>query len=157
LALFTGWLTGLIAFAGRFREMGLEFAGHAVKLLGIGGRVALDGNVWPLGGVVGVDLEPRFEAGFGVRLDRVSWAFRLANATINAFIGVDDQHVFTFVEAVHGADFNAIHIFALNAVFSDDVGHGGPLVLYNERLIARFFALCTVFFTLGRGRREVFV
>jgi hypothetical protein len=36
---------------------------------------------------------------------------------------MDDQHVVTLVEAVHGADFNAIGIFAFDAGFSDDVSH----------------------------------
>ena len=137
--------------------MGFEFARYTVKFLGIGWRIPLDGNVWPFGGEVRVDLEPLFEAGFGVGFNRICRAFWLANAAINAFVGVDDQHVFTLVETVHWADFNAVHIFAFDAVFGDDVGHSGPFVLYNERLIARFFALCTVFFAVGRGRREVFV
>jgi hypothetical protein len=38
---------------------------------------------------------------------------------------VDDQHVFALVEAIDGADLDAISIFALDAVFSDDVGHPG--------------------------------
>jgi hypothetical protein len=36
---------------------------------------------------------------------------------------MDDEHVLAFVEAVHGTDFHAIHVFALDAVFGDDVGH----------------------------------
>ena len=39
---------------------------------------------------------------FGVRLDRVDRAFRLADAAIDTFVRVDDQHVLAFVEAVHG-------------------------------------------------------
>jgi hypothetical protein len=36
---------------------------------------------------------------------------------------MDDQHVFAFVEAVHRTHLHAIHEFALNAAFVDDVGH----------------------------------
>jgi hypothetical protein len=36
---------------------------------------------------------------------------------------MDDQHVLALVEAVHGADLDAVGIFALDAGFSDDVGH----------------------------------
>jgi hypothetical protein len=36
---------------------------------------------------------------------------------------MDDQHVVALVKAVHGADFNAIGIFAFDAGFSDDVSH----------------------------------
>ena len=132
-ALFTGWLTNSIAFAGVFREVGLEFACDTIELLGIGGGVTLDRNVWPLLGIFGVDLEPFLQPGLGIRLDRIGGAFRLANTTVNAVIGMDNQHVFTLVEAIHGADFHAVHLFALDAVFRDDVGHDSPVVLYNER------------------------
>jgi hypothetical protein len=39
---------------------------------------------------------------------------------------MDHEHVFTLVEAVHGADFDAIHVLALDASFGDDVGHSCP-------------------------------
>ena len=145
-ALLTEWLTISVAFAGLFREVGLEFSCHALKFLGVCRRVALDGNIWPFWRVFRIDFEPLFEAWLGIGLDRINRAFRLANATIDAFIGVNDQHVFALVEAIHGADFNAVHIFAFNAVIIDDVGHDGPVVLYNERGLAIFLALCTVFF-----------
>jgi hypothetical protein len=113
--------------------VGVELAGHAVKFLGVTGCVALYGDVWPFGGEFRVHLQPLIKAWFGIRFNRIGGAFRLANAAINAFIGVDDQHVFAFVEAINGAHFHAIHIFALDAVFSNDVGHDGPFVRYTER------------------------
>jgi hypothetical protein len=36
---------------------------------------------------------------------------------------MDDEHVLAFVEAVHGAHFNAVGVFALDAILCDDVGH----------------------------------
>jgi hypothetical protein len=36
---------------------------------------------------------------------------------------MDDQHVLALVEAVDGADLNAVGIFAFDAGFSDDVSH----------------------------------
>jgi hypothetical protein len=36
---------------------------------------------------------------------------------------MDHEHVLALVEAVHRADFHAIHILALDAVFRDDIGH----------------------------------
>jgi hypothetical protein len=36
---------------------------------------------------------------------------------------MDDQHVLALVEAVHGADFDAVHVFAFNAIVVDDIGH----------------------------------
>jgi hypothetical protein len=38
---------------------------------------------------------------------------------------MDYQHVLALVEAVDGADFHAIHVFATDAGFCDDIGHGG--------------------------------
>jgi hypothetical protein len=93
--------------------------------LGIGWRIPLDRNVWPLGGIFRVDGQPLFQTGFRIRLDGLSRAFRFAHAAIDALIRMDDKHVLALIEAVDGADLHAIHIFALDAIFSDDVGHIG--------------------------------
>jgi hypothetical protein len=37
---------------------------------------------------------------------------------------MDDEHILPGIEAIHGADFDAIHIFALDAILCDDIGHG---------------------------------
>jgi hypothetical protein len=49
---------------------------------------------------------------------------------------MDHQHVVAFVEAVDGADFNAIGIFAFDAGFSDDVSH--PRLRNRSILSGRF-------------------
>jgi hypothetical protein len=36
---------------------------------------------------------------------------------------MDHEHIFALVETIHGANFDAIHIFAFDAVFDDDIGH----------------------------------
>jgi hypothetical protein len=36
---------------------------------------------------------------------------------------MDDEHVLALIEAVDGADLDAIHVLALDAVVRDDVGH----------------------------------
>jgi hypothetical protein len=135
----------------------VEFAFFAIKFLGVTGGIAFDRNVRPFGGIFSVDFEPLVEAGFSVGFNRVSWAFRLTNATVDAFIRVDHQHVFALVKAVHGADFHAIHIFTFDAVFCDDVGHFGPSVLYKERFLAESFKLCTDFFGGERASIEFLV
>src|ERR1700720_2316729 len=89
------------------REMPVEFVGYPLPFLG----------------VFSVDRQPLLDAGLGVGLDRVDRAFRLADPAIDAFIGVDDQHIFALVEAIHGADFDAVHVFAFDAIVVDDVGH----------------------------------
>jgi len=120
---FTGMVNaGSVPFAGIGRQL-RQFTGFAVMFLGIGWRIPLDGDVWPFHGIFGVDGQPLFQTGLCIRLDGFGRAFRFANAAINAFIGVNDQHVLAFVETIHRADFDAVHIFALNAVLGDDIGH----------------------------------
>jgi hypothetical protein len=43
---------------------------------------------------------------------------------------MNHEHVLAGVEAVNRADFHAVHIFALDAVLGDDVGHDIALVTY---------------------------
>jgi len=53
---------------------------------------------------------------------------------------MDYQHVLAFVEAIDGADFYAIHVFATDARFCDDIGHGdgySPELYKPSRLPAR--------------------
>jgi len=71
----------------------------------------------------GVHLKPFLQPRLGIRLDGVGRTFGFANAAIDAFVRMDDQHVLALVEAVHGADFNTVGIFAFDAGFSDDVSH----------------------------------
>jgi hypothetical protein len=139
----------LVAFAWVWREFG-QFAGFAVVFLGIGWGVAFDGDIGPLWRVFGVELEPAFKAWFRVGLDGFGRAFRLTNATVNAFVGMDDKHVFTLVKTVDRANFYAIHIFALDAVLGDDIGHFGSihsgLVI---GLLAEGLVCCICFFSTG--------
>src|SRR5207248_4612244 len=58
------------------------------------------------------------------RDDRLDRAFGLADAAIDALVGMDDEHVLALVEAVDRTDLDAIHVLAANAGFGDDVSHG---------------------------------
>ena len=116
------------------RKIFLEFAFHALEILGIGRGFLLLGDVGPALGIFGIHLEPLLQTRFGIGLDGVGGSFRLANAAVDAFIRMNDQHVVALVEAVHRADFDAIGIFTLDAGFSDDVSHPG---LRNESIFQR--------------------
>src|SRR5436190_22783951 len=89
-----------VAFARLRRELFLELSSLTVESLGVGRRLFLGGDVGPFLGVFGIDLQPFVEAGFGVRLDRVGRAFRLADAAVDALVRVDDEHVLAFIETV---------------------------------------------------------
>lgn len=118
----TGAERALIAFARCLGEIFLEFTGLAIMFLGVSGRFPLDGDVRPFLGIFGIDPQPFFQSGFGIGLDGFGRTLRFADTTINALIGVDHQHIVALIKAVHGADFNAIHVFAFDAVFGNDIG-----------------------------------
>src|SRR6266478_9413120 len=105
------------------RKIFLEFPFHTLKILGVGRGFLLLGDVRPGLGIFGIHLEPFFQARLGIGLDGVGGTFWLAHSAVDTFIGMDDQHVVAFVEAIYGADLNAIGVFAFDAGFSDDVSH----------------------------------
>ena len=69
--------------------------------------------------------------------------FRFANAAIDAFVGVNDEHVLALIEAVHRTHLDTIHVLAANAALVDDVGQLSLLagVAYSRRL--HRILLCT--------------
>src|SRR5690606_30959835 len=97
----------------------------AVELLGIRRGIALDGDIGPGLGIFLVQLDPGFEAGFGVWADGVGRALGLADPAVDALVGMDDEHVLAFVEAVDRTDLDAVSVLAPDAVIRDDVGHSG--------------------------------
>src|SRR5262245_25739477 len=53
-------------------------------------------------------------------------AFRLAYTTVYAFVRMNDEHGLTLVQAIHRASLHAVHVFAFDTVFDDDVRHPRP-------------------------------
>src|SRR3954470_23735203 len=121
---YPGWSNSVrVAAAGLRLEELFQFPRHALELIRVGRSILLAGQVGPLLGIFPVHLKPLLGFRLGVGDDRLGRAFRLADAAVDAFVGVDHQHVRPFVEAVDGAHLDAVGIFALDAVFGDDVGH----------------------------------
>src|SRR5215470_8857919 len=112
----------LVALAGVGGEF-LLLVGLALPLLGVFRRLALDRDVGPLLGVLGVERQPFLQPRLGVGLDGVDRTFGLADAAIDALVGMDDEHVLAFVEAVDRTHFHAVHVLAADAIVVDDVGH----------------------------------
>src|SRR5947209_15311730 len=79
-----------------------------LPLLRIGWGRFFDRNIWPDFRVFRIQRQPFLKPRLGVGLDRVDRALRLAHPAIDAFVRVDDEHVFALVEAVHGAHFDAV-------------------------------------------------
>jgi hypothetical protein len=113
----------LVSLARIRRKISLELAGFAIKAFGVRGWVALYCHIWPGPCHVNVKLKPLFEPWFGVRLNCLCRALGLADATVDAFIRMNHKHVLALVEAIYRADFDAVHVFAFDAVFDDDIGH----------------------------------
>src|SRR5476651_1140136 len=67
--------------------------------------------------------KPLLRHRLAVRDDRLDRAFGLADPAIDAFVGVDDQHVLAFIEAVDGTNLDAIHVLAADAGLGDDISH----------------------------------
>jgi len=101
----------------------LELARDPVPALSIRRAVPLHGDVGPGFCILCVELQPSLETLLRIRLDRIGRALGLADAAVDALVRMDHQHVLAFVEAVHGTDFHAVHVFAANATIVDDVGH----------------------------------
>ena len=76
--------------------------------------------------------QPFLKVGLGVGLDCFCGTFRFADAAIDTFVGMNDEHILAFVETVHRTHFDAIQVFALDAVFCDDVGQ---VILNDSRLM----------------------
>ena len=117
-------MDNLTALAGFGAEEFLKFVRNGFEFLGVGRRLALNRDVWPLAGELLIETQPFFDSRLCIRLDRVDRAFGLAHPAIDAFVGVDDEHVLALIEAINRADFHAIHQLTFDAVLVDDVGHG---------------------------------
>ncbi|VFU10856.1 protein of unknown function [Methylocella tundrae] len=113
----------LIALAGIGGEKLFEFARSSVERLGVRSLLALHCDVRPGLRHFCVQLNPLFDPLLGIRLDRFGGAFGFADAAVNAFVRMDNEHVFAFIEAVYRTHLHAIHVFALDAILQDDIGH----------------------------------
>src|ERR1700736_3635356 len=101
----------------------LELVRYPIPRRRILRRCALATDIRPLPRIFGVQGEPFLAAGLGVGHDGMRWALRLAHTAVDAFIGMDDEHVLPFVETVNRANGYAIHMFAVDAILGDDIGH----------------------------------
>src|SRR5215469_18762921 len=113
----------LLALAGIWTEELGELIRNALERIGIGRRVGFTSDIRPGRRILAIGFNPLLGLRIAVRNDRFGRAFGLANAAIDAFVGMDDQHVLALVETIHGANLDAVHVFALDAGFGHDIGH----------------------------------
>src|SRR6218665_181014 len=118
------WAVGSMAVA-LLDQLG-QLVGPVAPFVGVGqGRLAL-GDAGPTLGQVGVELDHVLLIARHILLrhDRVRRAFGDADGAVDALVRVDGQEVRAFAEAVDGADVHTVGVFAADAGFGDDVGHG---------------------------------
>ncbi len=105
-----------------------QFAGFVFPLIRIRRRRLAFGDAFPAGFLAQFDIEfdevELIGGGIFLSIDRVHGAFWDANGAVDAFVRINDEHVGAFAEAVHGADIDAVGVFAFDAGFSNDVSHG---------------------------------
>ena len=114
----------LITLSGFGTEQGRVLVRHVLELFCFGQGGLLTGQVWPFFRIVAIEFQKLFGAGIHVGDDGVDRAFRFADAAIDAFVGVDDQHVLALVKTVDRAYLDAVGVFAFDADIGDDEGHG---------------------------------
>src|SRR5450432_42507 len=122
-----------LTLAGLRAEKLLEFILDALPLIGIRRRVALARDVGPRRRILTVDVEPFLGDRLAIRHDRLGGAFGLAHAAIDALVGMDDEHILAFVEAIDRTDLDTIQVLALDAGFGDDIGHDSQIFRQYER------------------------
>jgi hypothetical protein len=109
-------------------EIFVKFTFFVAIFISVCRLILLRRDVWPFISEISVHFEPFFYSRLGIRLYRIDRTFRLADATIDAFIRMNDQHVVALVEAIHGANLHTIGEFAFDAVLVDDERHASQLL-----------------------------
>ena len=105
-----------------------ELSGLPVPLRRVSGRFLALRNHRPLKRKLGVQTREVFlpPGNIVFRVNCLGRTFRFTKRSIDALLGVDHEKIRSFVKAIDGTDLDAIHVFAFNAVFSNDEGHWIP-------------------------------
>ena len=72
-------------------------------------------------------FDPHRRSGVAIRHDRLDWAFRFADAAVDAVALPDHKHVLAFVEAIHRTDRDTVRIFAPYTAIGHDERHAASL------------------------------
>ena len=104
-------------------EVFAEFILLIPKLIRIGRCFLLGSDVRPFLGILPVELEPFLETWLSIWFYCLYRAFGFAYATVDALVGVDDEHILALVKTIDGADLDAVRELTFDAVLIDDVGH----------------------------------
>lgn len=121
---------GRIAWASRSSLQQAQLLRYAVPLVGVIGGRDLPGENRPPRGEVPVELEKVLLTWWDLLLgeDRLCRTLLDAQSAVDTFLGIDYEHIRCRMEAVHRTDFDAVGVFASDAVLGDYVCHGMLLI-----------------------------
>ena len=90
-------------------------------------------------GLAGIQLDVTLPLFWNIVLmeDRFHGTFWNARLAVNALFRMDVKHLIALVEAFHGANDNAIGVFASGARFGDDMSHNLILLLLFQALLGK--------------------
>ena len=142
-------MKGLTAFARLFAEVFLQFPFLAVMLFSIGRMIFLADDNWPKFRVFAVELNPLLGVRLGVGANCICGAFRLAHTTVDTLIWMNNEHILAFIEAIHGANFDTVCVFARNTGVVDNIGHRILSIKVYGRSLSHFY--CRYLELLCRG------
>ena len=101
-------------------------------LFRFGKGLLLPGDIRPFIRVFAIDLEPFFQIGLCVGLDSINGAFRLTHTTIDALVGVNDEHILAFIKAIYWANLYAIRELTFDAALINNVSHASDRAPYGR-------------------------
>jgi hypothetical protein len=113
----------LVARTGLWRKIFFKFRFFIFEGVSVAGRGFLGRDIRPCFREFPVYFQPLLSSRLCIWLDRVNRALGLAHATVDTLVRMDDEHIIAFIEAVDRTNFNTIGVFALDAIFINDVGH----------------------------------
>ena len=113
----------LVARTGFWRKIFFVFRFFIFEGVSVAGGGFLSRDVRPSFREFPVYFQPLLSSRLCIWLDRINRTLGLANTAVDTLVGMDDEHILAFIEAVDRTNLNAIGVFALDTVFIDDVGH----------------------------------
>src|SRR5690242_1116142 len=92
-----GRLPWLVPRARLGGEVLLELVLFVAEIIRVRRCFLLGRDVGPGLGVLPIELQPLLKPRLGVGLDRIHGALRLTDPAVDAFVGVDDEHILALV------------------------------------------------------------
>lgn len=80
-------------------------------------------NPRPNSRVVAIEIKPLVKSWLNIRHNGGGGTLRLTDATVDALVWMNDQHILAFVETLYRTNLHTIHVLACDAVLGHDISH----------------------------------